>query len=157
MRRWLGQAAPRAFSSGVWQELGFSTEKLLQPEGWPCCAQAVPACPPPWNLPAGSSFRLEEGQSGSQQGQCLARIIVQGENSRLAGFLSCLAQESMEKQLQEGEVTVMKPYWRQVSVKTKGNLDVWDSSSAGGSFFSTEKSNAKLQRACFSLEPASPA
>lgn len=112
---------------------------------------------PDISLP-GSPFRLQEGQSASQQGQCLARIIVQGKKtSRVAGFLSCLAQESMEKQLQEGEVTVMKPYWRQISVETKGNLDVRDSSSAGGSFFSTVKNNAKLHRACCSLEPASPA
>lgn len=52
-------------------------------------AQAVPACPPPWNLPTGSSFRLEEGQPGSQQGQCLARIIVLGGKQQ-AGWVSVL-------------------------------------------------------------------
>lgn len=65
--------------AGIFQRSGYSQRG----------AQAVPACPPPWNLPTGSSFRMEEGQSGSQQGQCLARIIVLGGKQQ-AGWVSVL-------------------------------------------------------------------
>lgn len=86
--------------------------------GW---AGALPGCPPPGNLPTGSPYKVKVGWLGSLWGHRLARIVVQREKSRrLAGFLSCPQQESMEKQLQEGEVAAMKAYWCQISVKTKG-------------------------------------
>lgn len=70
---WPGWAAPRAFSGGAWEELGFSTGEAAAPRGMagahetvpvrllPAWAGALPACPPPQNLPAGSPYKVEVG------------------------------------------------------------------------------------------------
>lgn len=64
----------------------------------------------------------------------------------------------MEKQLQEGEVTAMKPYGGQISVKNKREIWMYETSLQLVDFsFPLKKTNPKLHTARFSLGLTFPA